>query len=55
MNEFKLAPLGENELADRIRAAIGAGPFEEVVVRTPQFTRTDGNDPWWTARTRRGS
>lgn len=42
-----LAPLGINELADRIRAAIGAGAFEEVEVMLPQFDRTDANEPWW--------
>ena len=48
MAEFRLKDLGQSELADRIRAVIGAEPFEEVVIQTPQFERTDGNDPWWT-------
>lgn len=48
MSDFILPALGTSELADLIRSAVGAGPFEEVVVRTPQFTRIDGNDPWWT-------
>jgi len=33
-----------NPLAAKIRKAIGAGPFEEVQVRTPQFDRADGKE-----------
>lgn len=47
MSEGILPPLGENALADAIRAAVGAGAWEEVRVLTPQFERTDGNHPWW--------
>ncbi len=40
-----LAPLGVNALADRIRAAIGAGPFEPVSVYAPPHrSRMDGKE-----------
>jgi hypothetical protein len=53
-----LVPVGQNELADKIRTAIGAGSDEVVEVVTPQFTRPVGEpgpanpsrDPkWWAA------
>ncbi len=47
MTEFMLPPLGDNELSDRIREALDE-PFGDVQVMTPQFTRTNGCDPWWT-------
>lgn len=41
----KLAPLGINALADAIRAAIGAGPFEDVSVYAPPHrSRMDGKE-----------
>lgn len=41
----ELAPLGVNELADRIRAAVGAGPFESVSVYAPPHrSRMDGKE-----------
>jgi hypothetical protein len=41
----KLAPLGLNALADAIRAAIGAGPFDDVTVYAPPHrSRMDGKE-----------
>lgn len=41
----ELAPLGISELADRIREAIGAGPFECVKVYAPPHqSRGDGKE-----------
>lgn len=40
----ELVPGDENPLADKIRKAIGAGPYEQVLVTTPQFERTDGKE-----------
>lgn len=41
----ELAPLGVNALADRIRAAVGAGPFESVTVYAPPHrARLDGKE-----------
>ncbi len=41
----KLAPLGLNALADMIRSAIGAGPFEDVTVYAPPHaSRMDGKE-----------
>lgn len=48
MAEGYLPEFGENDLADKIRAAIGVGAFEEVRVLTPQFERLEGDEPWWT-------
>jgi hypothetical protein len=42
MPEGELVPGDENSLADAIRKAIGAGPYEKVMVATPQFDRIDG-------------
>lgn len=42
MPEGNLAFGDVNPLAAKIREAIGAGPFEEVRITTPQFERTDG-------------
>jgi hypothetical protein len=51
MGDFKLPQLGVSESADRVRAAIGAGDWEEVLIQTPQFDRVDGNEPWWFPKT----
>lgn len=37
--QFDLKHSDESDLAARLRAAIGAGPDEQVTIRTPQFTR----------------
>jgi hypothetical protein len=37
-----LVPGDEDPIADAIRKAIGAGTYDLVGVRTPQFHRTDG-------------
>jgi len=42
MPEGELAFGDTNPLAAKIREAIGAGPFEQVQIVTPQFTRTNG-------------
>lgn len=39
---FELPPAGVNGIADAIREGIGAGPDDQVVCVTPQFTRTRG-------------
>jgi hypothetical protein len=40
MPEHKLKKASESEAAAEIREVIGAGPDDEVLVRTPQFKRT---------------
>lgn len=47
-NRGGLKPEGENDLADAIRDAVGAGPDERVEVLTPQFDRRDGMTVDWT-------
>ncbi len=42
MAKGKLAFSDKSELAAAIRKALGADPFEEINVSTPQFERTDG-------------
>lgn len=42
MTEGKLAFGDTNDLARKIREALGVEPYEEVSVTLPQFDRTDG-------------
>jgi hypothetical protein len=51
-NRGVLAPKGENDLADRIREAIGADDDEVVEIVTPQFERRDGVDVDWVPDTK---
>lgn len=47
MPEGELAYGDENEVAKKIREALGVGDYETVRVITPQFDRTDGKKITW--------
>lgn len=47
MPEHMLSDADESPLAAYIREFMGVGPNEPVVAVTPQFTRTDGKNPYW--------
>ena len=48
---FDLPFAHEDELAAKVRAAIGVGDWDPVSAITPQFDRDDGQEPWYIPET----